>query len=66
MIVRRIGGKIIRMFCAVLCATVVHNDTHTIQAALKVDYRFMFKFSLDLGLVFVCSFVIFLYLVLLF
>jgi len=55
MILLRIRGNIIRtveLFCAVLCMTVVHSDTHThILAVLKVDC--WFRFLLDLGLLFV-------------
>jgi len=40
MIVRRIRGKLSDVFCAVLCTTVVQNDTHTYQQVLKMSVGF--------------------------
>ena len=46
MSVWRIKGKIIRrVFCAVLCTTVVHNDTHT-----QCEQLSKMSFGLGLGL----------------
>jgi len=50
MIVWRIRGKIIKLFCAVLCMFVVHNDMHTHEQFLKLTV------GLSLGLVFVLLF----------
>ena len=47
MVVSKIRGKLSELFCAVLCMTVVHNDTHTHQLFLNLSV------GLDLGLVFV-------------
>jgi len=38
------------MFCAVLCTTVVHNDTHT---CISIEQFFQMSVGLGLGLVFV-------------
>jgi len=43
----RIRGKLSELFCAVLCTTVVHNDTHT------HTYEHLLKINVGLGLVFV-------------
>ena len=49
MILWRISGKLSELFCAELCMTVVHNDTHTREQFLKM--------SVGLGLGLVCVFV---------
>ena len=46
-IVWRIRGRLSKLFCAVLCTTVVHNDTHTYQQFSKLTtdlgfFRFRF------------------------
>ena len=46
----RIRGKLLELFCAVLCTTVVHNDTHTRVLFLKLGV------GLGLGLVVGCLF----------
>jgi len=45
MIVWRIRGKLLRLFSAMLCMTVVHNDVHTHEQFLNM--------SVGLGLIFV-------------
>ena len=40
----RIRGKIIRLFCAVLCTTVVHNDMHTCEQFLQLNVGLRFSF----------------------
>jgi len=44
-----IRGKIIRLFCAVLCTIVVHNDMHTLEQFLQLNVGLWFSF-------FVCLF----------
>jgi len=34
----RFGGKLIELFCAMSCTTVVHNDTHTKFLNLLVSF----------------------------
>ena len=37
--------KLSELFCAVLCTTVVHNDTHTYKQFLKLSVGLRFRFS---------------------